>query len=218
MPAPRALTALATATALLLGGVAGLHAQPSPTALPGQPDPARVTAGTYTVDGAHTLVQWSVDHFGFNPYLGLFGEASGTLQLDPANLGAARVEIALPITSLSVVSAGLREHMLRPAKEGGKPDFFGPTPAPARFVSTAVRPTGPRQAEIAGNLTLNGVTRPITIAAEFKGAGTNPMNKQATVGFTGTASISRSEFGIDYAVPMIGDEVKLAISAAFEKR
>lgn len=218
MHLPHILVGFATAATLVLGGAAGLNAQSGPATIPGQPDPARVSAGTYSVDGSHTLVQWSVDHFGFNPYLGLFGDATGTLRLDPANLGAARVEITLPVTSLSVVSSGLREHMLRPGKDGGKPDFFGPAPAPARFVSTAVRPTGPRQADIVGDLTLNGVTQPVTIAAEFTGAGTNPMNKQATVGFTGTTAISRSAFGIDYAVPMVGDEVKLAITVAFEKQ
>ena len=206
------------AAVLMVGGIAGLNAQSRPAQLPGQADPARVTAGSYTVDGGHTLVQWSVDHFGFNPYLGLFGDATGTLRLDPANLAATSVDVTVPVTSLSVVSQGLREHMLRPGKDGGKPDFFGTTPAPARFVSTQVRRTGELQAAITGNLTLNGVTRPVTIGAEFTGAGDNPMNKKATVGFTGTTTINRSEFGIDFGIPMVGDEVKLAITAAFEKQ
>lgn len=210
---------LAPAAAIAaLGGIAGLHAQNQPAQLPGQPNASRVVAGTYTVDGAHTLVQWSVDHFGFNPYYGLFGDVEGTLQLDPANMSVAKLDVTVPITSLSVVSGGLREHMLRAGKDGGKPDFFGAAPAPARFVSTQVRRTGERQAQIAGNLTLNGVTKPVTIAAEFTGAGDNPMNKKPTIGFTGTTMIKRSEFGMNFAVPMVSDEVKLNITAAFERQ
>lgn len=210
---------LAPAAAIAaLGGVAGLHAQNQPAQLPGQTDASRVVAGTYTVDGGHTLVQWSVDHFGFNPYYGLFGDVEGALQLDPANLSATKLDVTVPITSLAVVSDGLREHMLRAGKDGGKPDFFGTAPAPARFISTQVRRTGERQAQIAGNLTLNGVTKPVTIAAEFTGAGDNPMNKKPTIGFTGTTMIKRSEFGMNFAVPMVSDEVKLNITAAFERQ
>ena len=65
---------------------------------------------------------------------------------------------------------------------------------------------------------MNGVTRPVTIDARFTGAGTNPMSKVETVGFMGTAKIMRSDFGIDYALPVVSDEVTLKISAAFEKR
>lgn len=204
--------------ALTLGGVATLNAQNRPAELAGKADPARVAAGTYTVDGGHTLVQWSVDHFGFNPYYGLFGDAMGTLRLDPANLAATRLDVTVPITSLSVVSSGLREHMLRAGKDGGKPDFFGADAAPARFVSTEVRRTGTNEAVISGNMTLNGVTKPVAITARFTGAGDNPMNKKPTVGFTGTTTIKRSEFGMNYAVPMVGDEVALQITAAFEKQ
>ena len=73
-------------------------------------------------------------------------------------------------------------------------------------------------ASITGNLTLNGVTNPVTIDARFTGAGTNPMNKAETIGFEGTTTIQRSDFGVDYAVPMVSDEVMLKITVAFEKQ
>lgn len=206
------------ASLLMLGGMAALSAQDSPPAIPGQVDVSRVAAGTYAVDSAHTLVSWSVDHFGFNPYYGLFGDVTGTLQLDPANLSATRLDVTVPVTSLAVVSGGLREHMLRGGKDGAGPDFFGPVPSPARFVSSEVRRTGEREAVIFGNLTLNGVTRPVAIMAEFTGAGDNPMNRKATVGFTGETAIKRSEFNLGYGLPTIGDEVKLRISIAFERQ
>jgi polyisoprenoid-binding protein YceI len=188
-----------------------------PTEAPGSADPARVTAGNYAVEPTHSQVQWSVMHFGFNPYYGLFGDITGTATLDPANLAAAKVDVTIPVTSVATSSKGLTEHLLRPGKDGGKPDFFGPTPAAARFVSTKVTPGKDNTAVIEGNLTLNGVTKPVTLEAEFTGAGMNPFRKKATVGFEAEAEIKRSDFGITMGLPLVGDDVELDISVAFEK-
>jgi len=70
---------------------------------------------------------------------------------------------------------------------------------------------------INGELSRNGVTMPVALAAEFTGAGTNPFNKKATIGFAAETSIKRSDFGIDYGIPFASDEVELDISMAFEK-
>ena len=70
---------------------------------------------------------------------------------------------------------------------------------------------------ITGNLTLLGVTKPVVLDATFTGAGNNPMNKKATIGFHGSTTIKRSDFGMAKYVPMVGDDVKIAISIAFEK-
>lgn len=218
-PFPRTLAALALAGAIGVATVPALAVQDSQPQLPGQMDVSRVTAGTYQTDPAHTLVGWRVNHFGFNDYFGSFGDAEGTLTMDPADPSAAKVDVTVPITSVSVVSAGLRDHLLRAGENGGKPDFFGPEPAPARFVSdsVAVNEDG-TSASIMGQLTMNGITRPVTIEAEFTGAGAHPRSQVATIGFEGTTTIRRSEFGIDTAIPMVSDEVELMISAAFEKQ
>ena len=159
--------------------------------LPGTMDVSRVSGGTYETDPNHTLVAWTVNHFGFNDYFGAFGDVEGTLTIDPANPDDAMVDVSIPIDSVTVVSQGLHDHLLRAGKDGAEPDFFGPDAGMARFVSTDAR---------------------------FTGAGTNPMSKVETVGFMGTAKIMRSDFGIDYALPVVSDEVTLKISAAFEKR
>ena len=185
---------------------------------PGAMDASRVTAGTYAADPAHTLVEWRLDHFGFNPYFGLFGDIEGTLDLDPANLAAAKVDVQIPIAAVAVASEGLKDHLLRPGKDGGDPDFFGPEPGMARFVSTGVTPLGGTRAIINGTLTMNGKSGPVALIAQFSGAGTNPMNQAETVGFTAETTIQRSAWGIAYGIPMIGDEVDLKISAAFEKQ
>lgn len=200
-----------------IGGHAALEARSAQAQPPGKLDPARVTAGTYAVDPAHTLVGWRVSHWAISDYFGIFGDVKGTLALDPRNLGATRLDVTIPVTSVTVASAGLRDHLLRPGKDGGKPDFFGASPADARFVSTALRRTGARTANITGNLTLNGVTRPITIAAEFTGAGPHPGNGRLNIGFKGRAAINRSDFGIGFGIPSVSDRVEFDISAAFEK-
>lgn len=210
---------------LALGGAAALAlalplgAQPAPQ-LPGSKSTAAITGGTYAADPGHTLVRWQVDHFGFSPYTGLFGEVTGTLTLDPKNPAAASVDVTIPVAKVTTASAGLTAHLLRAAKDaGGKPDFFGADPAPARFVSTKVEPLGSDRARITGNLTLNGVTRPVVLTTMFYGAGKAPamMGGKENVGFTAKTIINRSEFGIGYAVPMVSDAVTLDIAAAFQK-
>ncbi|WP_073975497.1 YceI family protein [Erythrobacter donghaensis] len=214
-------TTLAAVTALAFAAGAAAFA-PALTAqgaaqVPGAKDPARVTAGTYAADPAHSLIGWEVNHFGFNDYYGIFGDVAGTLTIDPANPDAAKVDVTIPVANVTTASKALTDHLLRPGKDGGKPDFFGPAPAPARFVSTSVKAEG-MTAMITGNLTLNGITRPVTFAAEFTGAGNNPFNKKATIGFEAETSIKRSDFGVDAYIPFVGDEVELDISVAFEKQ
>ncbi|RYD93922.1 MAG: hypothetical protein EOP61_22640, partial [Sphingomonadales bacterium] len=123
--------------------------------VPGAKDAARVTAGTYTVDPDHTLIAWEVDHLGFTPYFGIFGSSTGTLTIDPKNLNASKVDITIPVSKVTTASAGLTAHLLRAPKDAaGKPDFFGPSPADARFVSTSVVvDSDGDEAKVTGNLT-----------------------------------------------------------------
>lgn len=213
------IAALALGTAGLTAFAPALTAQGSPQ-LPGAQDPARVTAGTYAADPAHSLIGWEVNHFGFNDYYGIFGDVAGTLVIDPANPDAAKVDVTIPVANVTTASKALTDHLLRAGKDGGKPDFFGPAPAAARFVSTEVKvdPKDATRAMITGDLTLNGVTKPVTFEAEFTGAGTNPFNKKATVGFEAETEIKRSDFGVNYGIPFVSDEVELDISVAFEKQ
>ena len=169
-----------------------------------------IQAGRYTVDANHTQVIWSVDHFGFSRLYGMVGAMSGTLDIDPARPGAAKVAIDIPLSGLTVTSPGFAKHL-------ATADLFDTAKFPtARFVSRSVTVRG-TQATIAGDLTLRGITKPLTLDARLHGAGANPMNKKPTVGFDATATIKRSDFGLGYAVPAVSDQVKLEITAAFER-
>jgi polyisoprenoid-binding protein YceI len=186
---------------------------------PGQKNPALVTAGSYTADPGHTLVEWTVDHLGFTPYFGIFGDVTGTLTIDPKNLSAAKVDMTIPVSKVTTASAGLTSHLLRaPQEAGGKADFFGAAPADARFVSTKVVASG-QTAKVTGNLTLNGVTKPVTLDVSFYGAGKAPeqMGGKEGIGFEAKGVIKRSDFGVGYGIPMVSDEVKLKIAAGFNK-
>lgn len=187
--------------------------------VPGKADKSRVAAGTYTADPGHSLVGWQVNHFGFNDYFGLFGDVSGTLTIDPANPAAAKVSVKIPVSKIITASPGLTAHLLKPAAEGKPADFFGAAPADATFVSTSVAPGADgNSAAVTGDLTLNGVTKPVTVNATFSGAGTNPFSKALTLGFHGKATIKRSDFNIKYGLPFVSDEVPLNITIAFEKK
>lgn len=203
------------ATAALLS-VAAVHAQGGPPQIPGQLDPSRVEAGTYKTDKGHSLVGFRYRHFGFNDYFGIFGDVDATLTLDPKHLADAKVDATIPINP-TVASDRFKADLLSEGHNGNKPAFFGPNPVPAHFVSTRVVPKG-NNAQITGDLTLNGVTKPVTIDAEFTGAGISMMGQKKTVGFEGTATIKRSDFGLSTFVPMVADEVHLTISVAFEKQ
>lgn len=209
------LKTVLAASALSLTSIAAVHAladeaKKAPPEIPGTLDSSRITGGTYQVDPLHTLIQFEVDHLGFNPYFGIFGNPTGTLVLDPAKPDEAKVDITIPIGKVMTTSEDLTKHLLGT-------DFFAAEEFPeARFTSTKVTVDG-MTAEIVGDLTVRGVTRPVTLEAQFTGAGANPMSKAETVGFSAITTVKRSDFGVDFGIPMVSDTVDLRLTAAFEK-
>lgn len=179
-------------------------------AIPGTKDASRVTAGNYVVDGNHTQVVWKVDHLGFTPLYGTFGAPTGTLSLDPAKPEAAKVSVTFPMSGMAIAPASFLKHL-------SSADFFETEKFDsAKFESTSVAVTG-ETAKISGNLTIKGITKPVVLDAKFYGAGNNPRGGKLNIGFTATAKIKRSDFGLGMAVPIVSDETDLKIVAAFEK-
>jgi len=172
-------------------------------------DPASVKAGTYKVEPYHTQAVFSVSHFGFTNFYGVFSGASGSLVLDPAKPSAAKLEVTIPVQSVQTTSAQL-DGMLK-----GDQWFDAAKFPNATFTSTKVVLSGKDSAVIAGNLILHGVTKAITLQAHFIGAGVNPLDKSFTAGFEATGTIKRSDFGVSTYVPLVGDDVRLTIAGAF---
>jgi len=124
----------------------------------------------------------------------------------------------VPIADVTVASEQLKDHLLRPGEDGADPDFFGPQPGMAVFTSTNVRQIDGTTAIASGLLSMNGQTGPVTMRVELSGAGQNPMNDTDTVGFHARAVIDRTQWGVNYGQGLIGNDVELTISAAFEQQ
>jgi polyisoprenoid-binding protein YceI len=196
------------APALLVAGCAALAA----TLADANADPAAVRAGRYAIEPGHTRVLFAVSHMGFSTWYGDFTGAAGTLMLDPAHPELAVLEVTLPVGSVSTTNTVL-DRELRGA------DWLDAQRYPtAVFRSTGVVVTGAGRAEVSGALTLHGVTRPLTLHVRFNAAGLNPLDLAYTAGFDADATLRRSDFGIKTDRPLIGDEVRLMISAPFERR
>ncbi|MGC4251146.1 MAG: YceI family protein [Sphingobium sp.] len=198
------------AALIALAGGTVVVAQQMPAA-PGTEDVSKVTGGNYVIDPSHTQIVFAYDHMGFSNNLGIIAQPTGTLTLDPKNPSAAKVSVEIPVANLKTGITDLDTHLM-------KPEFFDSAKFPkATFVSTGVKVDGD-DAEIAGNLTIKGITKPVTLDADFYGAGMHPMTKKENIGFTATATVKRSDFGMSYGVPMVGDAIELRIVAAFEKQ
>lgn len=176
------------------------------------PLPTDVPSGQYAIEPGHTQVIFSLLHFGFTNYSGLFSDASGTLKFNPKHIDKTKLDVTLKIDSVQTTSTRLTDELKNS-------DWFDSVRFPtATFVSSTVTPTGEGEADIAGNLTIHGITKPATLHARFIGAGVNPMDKAYTIGFEGTATVKRSEFGVSKYLPVVGDDVTLTIAGAFEKK
>lgn len=200
--------AVAGVAALSLIAAGGVVAQAALTKVP-----AEVQAGTYKLDSDHGKITWSVDHLGFSTYVGQFVGVEAELTLDPANPSASKLTATIPLTKVASNSDGLNAHLQTP-------DFFDTANHPvATFVSRSITVDAddPTEATVVGDLTLRGVTRPVTMAVEFNQAGP-AMGGVYKAGFDGEAVIKRSDFGVNFALPMLGDEVELHIEGEFVKQ
>ncbi|WP_115049396.1 YceI family protein [Xanthomonas arboricola] len=162
----------------------------------------------YALDPVHTRVLFAVEHAGFSKALGTVSGTTGTLVFDPDDWAAARLDVTVPLhrTDLGDVKwnqATLARNLLDAERF---PD--------AHFVSTQVQASGQNHARVTGNLTLHGVTRPVTLDVTLNALKRHPLPPfRRTAGFSATATLSRAEFGIDAWKSMIGDTVELRIEA-----
>lgn len=199
--------AIAFALATVATAALGTHAiaQDAPAAAPAA---AQVRAGAYTLDKAHAKIIWSASHFGFSTYYGEFTDFDAKLNLDPANPANSKLAVTVQTASVNGHNEALEKHLQ-------SADFFDVAKHPtATFVSTKVVPTSATTADVTGDFTLLGVTKPLTLKVTFNKAGEN-MAKTYVAGFSAEGVVKRSDFGMNYAVPGVSDDVKLTISGEF---
>lgn len=161
---------------------------------------------TYTLDSSHTNIDFRINHFGFSSPSGKFTKAEGTLVLDEEKPENSKLNVTLSPANIVTGVEKLDEHLK-------SKDFFDVAQFPtATFVSNNVTLTGKEDAKVTGDLTLHGVTKPVTLQVHLNKIGTNMM-KLKTAGFSASTTLKRSDFGITAYVPNLADEVLLTVEA-----
>lgn len=186
--------------------------------------PIDAPAGEYEMDLSHTSVSFRVRHLGLSNYTARFTRIEGKLAFDPANPAAQSVTATIDAGSLQTnypdpaaldFDAKVEAEFLEAAKYPR-----------ITFASTKVEPTGPRTARVTGDLTLHGVTRPVSLETTFNaGYKAGQMDPDAArIGFSAKGVFKRSDFGIGYGVPAPGtnmgvsDEVEVIIESEFTRK
>lgn len=160
---------------------------------------------TYDVDVNHAQVIWHADHFGFSKPAGKFSDIKGKIIFDEKKPENSSVEVEIKIASLTTGLKKFDEHLL------GE-DFFNEAKYPnAKFISKKIQITKRNQAKIYGELTLCGVKKDIVLDANLNKIGINQFSQKKTIGISAKAKINRSDFGIDFGLPGIGNQVVLDI-------
>ena len=177
---------------------------------------SEMPAGKYVVDKSHASLTWEVSHLGLSDYTARFNDFDAEIMLDPQN--PANSSVTATISPLAIET-----DYPNPEKEdfdkklATSESWFNVGEFPEiKFVSREIEITGENTGIITGDLTLLGVTKPVELEVEFNGAyAEKPFAKVPALGFSADAEISRSEWGFDTYVPMIGDEVEIDIEAEF---
>ncbi|WP_070885882.1 YceI family protein [Pseudomonas argentinensis] len=164
-------------------------------------------AADYAIDkkGQHAFVNFKISHLGYSWLYGTFKDFDGSFTFDEKNPEASKVEVTLKTESVDTNHAERDKH-IRSA------DFLNVSKNPtATFKSTSVKSTGQGTADITGDLTLNGVTKPVVIAAKFIGQGDDPWGGYRA-GFEGSTKLKLKDFNIEKDLGPASQEVELIIS------
>lgn len=169
--------------------------------------------GNYQLEQSHSQVLFSIFHIGLTPFYGRFDRISGNLDWNGNRPAQSYVSITVDMNSTDTPSAELNNTLK------GQSVFETQKFPEATFQSTSIVREGPDRGKITGNLTLHGVTKPVTLDAVFRGIEHNPLDDSLVMGFSATTTIKRSDFGLTGMIweSMVGDPVELTIEAMFQK-
>jgi len=168
-------------------------------------------ADTYHLEKTHVDLLFTINHAGFTEKHGSFRDLDATLEYDAAHPESSRVTVTVKTDSLDTANAARDADV-----KGDK--FLDVAKYPEmRFVSTHVTREPDQSLRIDGELTLHGITKPVTLHAKLNKAAPNPFDKRPTLGFSATGSLKRSDFGITTYIPIIGDVITLTIDAEFNR-
>ncbi len=168
-------------------------------------------ADTYSIDPNHTSATFSFQHLGFSTFHGKIPAKSGTVVLDPAK-SAGNIEVTFDLEGVATGVPKFDDHLR-------SEDFFEVDKHPtATFTSRKVTFKNDKPASIAGDLTIKGITKPVTLQVTSSHCGTHPTEKVPACGANASAKIKRSDFGLTYALPAVKDEISLEIEVEAMKK
>lgn len=168
--------------------------------------PVANAAESWVFDKAHTQVLFTVNHLGFTDLTGQFRGVEGELKLDRETIANSSVIAVIRADSVDMNHDGINSHLKNA-------DFFNVESFPElRFESASVEAAGENELRVAGDLTMLGQTRPVTLAVVINQIGTHPMSGKPHAGFTATGSLKRSEWGMDLLAGPVGDEIAFRIN------
>ena len=178
------------------------------TALAAAPVARAAGADSYTLDPVHTRVMLAVSHAGFSDAIGTVSGSTGTLEFDREDWRRARLDVTVPVSRLDLGDAKWNAAVLAANL------LDGARHPQARFVSDAVEPVDADRARVCGQLTLRGLSRPLCLDVVLNALKRHPMPPfRRTAGFSATATLNRSDYGITAWKSVIGDAVELRIEA-----
>jgi polyisoprenoid-binding protein YceI len=167
--------------------------------------PALAAPRDYVIDPVHSRIAFSIDHLGLSSALGTLSAPRGQLRFDPRDWTTAELSVEIPLERLDLGDADWNERMLRR-------DFFDAERHPlAHFRSTRVEPIDDHHAIVHGELSLRGVSRPLSLQVRLNRATRHPLTLRRTLGFSAVTAFDRSEFGMTAWSNMVGDRVELRI-------
>lgn len=164
-------------------------------------------AANYVIDkeGQHAFVNFKISHLGYSWLYGTFRDFDGDFSFDAAKPEASKIKVTLKTASVDSNHAERDKHLR-------SPDFLNVAKYPnATFESTSIKPTGQGTFDVTGNLTLNGVTRPVVIASKFIGEGKDPWGGYRA-GFEGRTRLKLKDFDIQKDLGPASQEVELILS------
>ena len=176
-------------------------------------DVAAAPKGAYVLDPTHTSVNWSLSHSGLSFYTARFDGITGALDFDPAAPTNSALDIRIDPKSVSTGDSVWDDTL---ATDGR---YFDSDSYPEiRFTATSSVTNSANTGQVTGDLTLRGITKPVTLDVTYNGAGKSFGNPGATLGFSAVGTLNRSEWGMSYLTNFgIGDEVTLRIEAEFNE-
>ncbi len=177
-------------------------------------------ADEFAIDKQHTEIRFSWDHLGLSRQSGKFTDMTGTVSFDSEKPDATTVSVSIPVASMMTGVPPLDAALVKTK------DYFDVAAHPViTFKSAIVKVTGDKTAELVGDLTINGMTKPVTLAVVWNFLGPHPLGSvnptfagKVAAGFSARTQILRSEWGITRLIPLVSDEIRISIEAEMHRQ